>query len=211
MTKYQQIFYDIKNTVNYKTVGEDVDYCVLVNCETKEIILQFEGSKQQADWRHNFMFLPWNLKIDKVSFWTTHGYSCAYSSTVNKPLEDFVDEIVRHPDYRRIMRGHSFGSAMVKIAARIYVNTVGKTYPLDEVITYGDVKCFLNPFWSIVARFKIGTIHEFITVNDIVTWTVPCFWRTRKAKVGEKFSFKKLLKSEWYHMNYELYDYSKYE
>lgn len=211
MTKYQHIFHNIKNTVSYKTVGEDVDYRVFVNDEDEEIILQFEGSKQRADWRHNFMFIPWKLTMDRVSFWTTHGYACAYSSTENKPLEDFIYEIVRHPDYKRIMRGHSFGSAMVKIAARIYTKTAGKVFPLDEVITYGDVKCFLNPFWSIVARKKIGKINEFVTINDIVTWTVPYFWRTKSSRVGDKFSVKKLLKSEWYHMNYETYDYSKYE
>ena len=42
MTKYQKMFYDIKHTSDYKTVGEDIDYKVIVDDEAKEIIFQFE-------------------------------------------------------------------------------------------------------------------------------------------------------------------------
>ena len=35
MTKFQQMFYDIKNTRDYKTVGEDIDYKVWADHEKR--------------------------------------------------------------------------------------------------------------------------------------------------------------------------------
>jgi hypothetical protein len=50
MTPEQQKFYDIKNTTDYKKVGEDVDYKVFVDHEKKEVVLQFQESNSREDW-----------------------------------------------------------------------------------------------------------------------------------------------------------------
>lgn len=211
MTKYQAIFNSIKMFGDYKVVGEDISYIVFVDDVHKEIILQFEESDSKIDWVHNFLFVPWRLKLDNKYVWTTYGYACAYKSTNGIPLNRFIEEIKKHPDYKRIIRGWSFGSAMTKIALRHYIIRMGHDLPINEVITYGDVKCWFNPFWRFKLPRYVDKVNEFVTVNDIVTWCVPFFWRTHKSKVGDKFSFSKITHPEVYHTSYELYDYSKYE
>jgi len=209
MTKYQKMFYDIKHTSDYKTVGEDIDYKVIVDDEAKEIILQFEESDSRQDWKHNFMFLPWILKLDGKVVWTTHGYACAYSSAKDEPMNDFMKAVSEHGDYKWSIRGWSFGSAMAKIAVRHF--HILTKLRIDEEVTYGDVKCWLNPFSFLNARKWCCDIKEFASVNDFVTWQVPFFSRTNKCKVGGKFHIKDILRTEYNHTHYEEYDYSEYE
>ena len=209
MNKYQKMFYDIKNTSDYKTVGEDIDYKVIVDDEAKEVVLQFEESDSRQDWKHNFMFLPWLLKLEDRYVITTHGYACAYSSAKGEPMTDFLEKIAEHIDYKCCIRGWSFGSAMAKIATRhFYIKT---NLSLDEEVTFGDVKCWFNPFAFLLSRKWCKDRKEFVTVNDFVTWQVPFFVRTRKCEVGDRFSFKKIFNTEYMHTHYEEYNYSKYE
>lgn len=213
MTDYQQLFKDIKNTKDYITVGEDIQYKVIVDNYNFEVILQFEESRgndkwRHSDWWHNLMFLPWPLKLDDKIVWTTYGYACAYRSAKNQPLDDFVQACKDNPDYAWKIQGWSFGSAMTKIAVRHFY--IRKKLMLDEEITYGDVKVWLNPFIRWVAKDWVKTIHEFVCINDMVTWCVPFYHRTNKCKVGGKFSLKRLLKTEYNHTHYDEYDYDKY-
>ena len=209
MTYYQQLFYDIKHTKDYKTVGEDIQYKIIVDDENEEVILQFEESSSKIDWLHNFMILPFPLKLDNKIVWTTYGYACAYRSTKNQPIDEFIEVCKNYYDYAWKIRGWSFGSAMAKIAIRHFY--IRKKFPLDEELTYGDVKIWLNPFIRWMAKKWVRTIHEFTCINDLVTWCVPFYHRTNKCKVGGKFSFKSLLKTEYNHTHYEEYDYDKYE
>lgn len=205
MTTEQQKFYNIKHTTNYISVGEDVDYKVIVDNYNKEIILQFKESDSKTDWKNNFAFLPCRInsfaKADNYLV-TTKGYARAWNSTGGVPLLDFITATYKYPTYRTIIRGWSFGSAMAKIAAYLYTNL---GHDLDELTTFGDVKCFFK-------KIKNTTrIREYVTPNDFVTWCVPFYCRDTKCKVGEKFTLKKLFKTEYYHTHYEEYDYSKFE
>lgn len=207
MTKEQQKFYDIKNTTDYKTVGEDVDFKVIVDHENKQIILQFRETDSATDRKNNLSFLPKRLKLGKNKYvWTTKGYARAYQSTHFLPLTMFISKCTKYPNYYRVIRGWSFGSAMAKICA--YHFTKMSYFTLDELTTFGDVKCFLNPFIKIE---NCKRIRQYVTINDFVTWCVPFYHRTDKCKVGNKFSIKKIFNTEYYHTHYEEYDYSKYE
>lgn len=209
MTKYQKGFYDIKNFRDYKVVGEDIDYAVIVDDEKKEIVLQFKESDSKEDWKHNLTFLPWLLKLDNNYIVTTRGYACAYKSASNKPVDDFCKAIASFPEYRKVIRGWSFGSAMSKIAVRhYYYRTKSK---VDEIYTYGDVKCMFNPFVHLSIKNYAKLSYNFIYINDFVTWQVPFYWRMSTCRVGDRFSFKKLFNSGHNHCYYEEYDYSKYE
>ena len=203
MTPEQQKFYDIKNTSDYKTVGEDIDYKVFVDKEKKEVVLQFRESDSREDWKHNLQFLPWPLKLGKKIVWTTRGYALAYKSAGNTPIEEFLHK--RQPGYKACIRGWSFGSAMAKIAARHLECTEWNAH---ELTTYGDVKCWLNPFYK---AKNITRIREYTTSNDFVTWCVPFYSRDQKCKVGPRFKLKEIFKTEYYHTHYEEYDYSKWE
>ena len=212
MTPEQQKFYDIKKTTDYKVVGEDSDYKVFVDDQKKEVVLQFEESDSREDWKHNFQFLPWPLKLDEKTVWTTRGYACAYQSAQDQPLEDFLYEATRHADYKLCIRGWSFGSAMAKIAARHLIARfcgLDPEYKIDELTTYGDVKCWLNPFYS--SKKQCKRIREYTNSNDLVTWAELFYSRDTKNRVGPRFSICRAIHTEYNHTHYEEYDYSKWE
>ena len=212
MTKEQQKFYDIKHYSHYRTIGDAVDYAVIVDHEKKEVVLQFEESKQKKDWVNSLRFLPWPLKLESKIVWTTHGYAKAYKSTKGDPIFDFCMAYIENPDYKLCIRGWSYGSAMAKIAARHFIIKSGfkDLKVIDELTTYADIKCFLNPL-SKKYKNQIRVIHEYVNPNDFLAqFCVPFYSRDHKCKI-DKWSLKKALKPEYYHTHYEEYDYSKYE
>lgn len=208
MTEEQKKFVDIKQYKDYKSIGLDVDYAVIVDKEKQEVILQFKQSDSSIDWLNNFLFIPWPLKLAGKTVWTTLGYARAYKSTEGKPLEEFITECCINYDYKRTIRGWSFGSAMAKIAGRHLSIRYGHVI-IDELTTYGDVKCWLNPFCKYTKKIK--RVREYTTANDLVTWCVPFFHRDRENKVGPALKLKELFKSEQYHTHYEQYDYTEWE
>ena len=209
MSEEQKKFYRIKRTFDYDVIGYDLDYKIMVNDEKKEIIIQYEESDSDEDWKNNYLFFPWPLKLDKKIIWTTYGFAKIYKSSKNIPLDEFYKQIQEHPDYKVIIWGWSLGSALAKITARhLIIRTSGEVM-IDEFTTFGDVKCWYNPFYSIKKHCK--KIREYVTPNDIITWCVPICRRDYKCKVGEKFKFKIETDREHYHTHYEDYDYSKWE
>ena len=217
MTKFQQMFYDIKNTRDYKTIGEDIDYKVVVDFEQRKVILQWEESKGtdkkhfwHSDWFHNLLFIPWILILDGHPVITTMGYACAYASAKNQPMDEFCSMASLHPDFQTEIRGWSFGSAMSKIAVRHYY--IRRKKPVTNKYTYGDVKVWFNPFIKWISKKWVAYENfEFVTPNDFITYCVPFYHRTNKCSVGRKFALRELFKTEYYHTHYEEYDYSKYE
>lgn len=214
MTKYQKLFYEIKKTNDYKTVGEDIQFKIFVNHGTKEVILQFEESRnsnnfRHSDWFHNLLFFPWPLKLDNRIVWTTFGYACAYKSAGNIPIDEFDKATSDYWNYKWIIRGWSFGSAMTKIAERHFY--IRRNAAIDEELTFGDVKVWINPFVYFLSKKWHKECHNFVCINDLVTWTIPFFFRHKKCRVGGKISLKKILQTEYNHCHYEEYDYSSYE
>ena len=207
--KDQNVFYHLKYTCDYEVVGKDLDFKIMINDEDKEIILQYEETDSKQDWKNNCLFLIWPLNLDGKIIWTTHGYARVYKSAQNIPIDTFCKFVEFYPDYKIIIRGWSFGSAMAKITARHFVIRTGSEVLIDELTTFGDVRCWINPFYSLKDHCK--RIREYVTSNDMVTWCVPFYSRDITCKVGDKFSLKRLRYSEKYHMNYEDYDYSKWE
>ena len=207
--KDQDVFYHLKYTYDYEVVGEDLDFKIIVNNEDKEIILQYEETDSKEDWKNNYRFLIWPLNLDGKIIWTTHGYARVYKSAKNIPIDTFCRFVEFYPDYKIIIRGWSFGSAMAKITARHFVIRTGGEVLIDELTTFGDVRCWVNPFFSLKKYCK--RIREYVTSNDMITWCVPFYSRDVTCKVGDKFSLKRLRYSEDYHTHYEDYDYSKWE
>lgn len=200
---YKQFYYV------YNEVGRDLDYKITIDDDKKEIIIQFKESDSKEDWFNNYLFFPWPLKLDDKVIWTSYGYARIYKSAQNIPFDEFYKEVEEHPDYKVIIWGWSIGSAMAKILARHFIIRTKGQRQIDELTTYGDVKCWYNPFFSLKKHCK--KIHEYVTANDLVTWCIPVCRRDVKCVVGPKYSFKESLSSEYYHLHYENYDYSKWE
>ena len=205
MTKFQQMFYNIKTTTDYKVAGKDVDYKIFIDKD--KAVLQFEETDSNTDLLNNLLFIPFPLVLDcihhKKIVWTTLGYARAYKSTNNVIIKEYIKAFY-NTGLKRCIRGWSLGSAMAKITER-HLSLIG--YPVDELTTFGDVKCWVNPFY----KSKAADVHEFVTSNDAVTYCVPFFFRDKKSKVGPKFKLKELFKTEYYHTHYEDYDYGSYE
>ena len=206
MTEEQKKFYKIKKTYDYDVVGLDLDYKIYVDDEKKEVVIQFEETDSSEDWKNNYLTFPWPLNLDGYIVWTTFGYARIYKSTKNVPLDEFSKELEKHPDYKCVIRGWSLGSAIAKLIARHYLIRSPKGTKIDEFTTYGDVKCWANPFYSL--KKHCVRIREYCNPNDAVTWGMFFYRRDVTNKVGDKFSFKKAGQTEFYHTHYEDYDYS---
>ncbi len=209
MTEEQRKFYYIKRTSDYEVIGEDLDYKIMVNHEQKEVIIQFEESDSDEDWHNNWLFFPWPVKLDKKVVWTTYGYAKIYKSAENIPLEQFIEAINSYPDYKVVIWGWSLGSAMAKIIARhLIIRTKGQIQ-IDELTTYGDVKCWYNPFFSL--KKNVVRLREYVTWNDTITGCVPICRRDYTCRVGEKWNIRKSKDVEYFHTHYDTYDYSKWD
>lgn len=206
---FKEIFAKIKTEQNYEVCGIDINYKIIVDKEQSQVILQFQESNSTEDWINNFSFFPHPLKLEDEIVWTTSGYARAYKSTKDKPLKEFISVCLQYPDYKKCIRGWSFGSAMSKIAARHFY--IKNKFPVDYLITYGDVRTWLNPFVSKIGKNWAKNIFEFVNVNDFVTWCVPFYHREKKCKVGGKFKIKSILNTSYNHHHYENYNYDKYE
>ena len=208
MTPEQRKFYLLKRTRDYDVVGKDLDYKIMVNDETKEVIIQFEESDSDEDWKNNYLFLPWPLKLDNKIVWTTYGYAKIYKSAKNIQFDEFYRQVEAHPDYKVVIWGWSIGSAMAKITARHFVIRSGGKRKIDELTTWGDVKCWYNWFYSV--KKHCVKIREYVTPNDVITWCIPICRRDVKCVVGDKFAFRNKDR-EHYHCYYEEFDYSEFE
>ncbi|MBO4857108.1 MAG: hypothetical protein J5527_01165 [Treponema sp.] len=208
MTEEQKKFYCIKYTYDYEVIGRDLDYKIMVNDETKQVIIQFEETDCKEDWVNNYLFIPWPLKLDNKIVWTTLGYARVYKSAKDVPFNEFYKQIQEHPDYQIVIWGWSFGSAMAKIVARHFSIRTGGEVLIDELTTFGDVKCWYNPFYSVKKHCK--KIREYVQSNDMITWCIPLCRRDVNCRVGDRFSLLKLKNSENYHISYENCDYSEW-
>ena len=208
LTREQKLFYGIKYTYDYDEVGEDLDYKIMVDHEAKKVIIQFEETDSDQDWHNNYLIFPWPLKLDNKVIWTTYGYAKIYKSAKNIPIDRYCALLEQYPDYQAVILGWSLGSAMAKIIARHYIIRSPKGTQIDDLTTYGDVKCWFNPFYSL--KNKCVRIREYVNSNDMITWCMPFCRRDVKCRVGDRFNFSKLKNSEFYHTHYEDCDFSKW-
>ena len=208
LTREQRLFYGIKYTYDYEVIGEDLDYKITVDHDAKTVTLQYEETDSDEDWKNNYLFFPWPLKLDNKVIWTTYGYAKIYKSSQNIPINQFCELLEQYPDYQSVILGWSLGSALAKITARHYIIRSPKGTTIDQLTTYGDVKCWYNPFYSL--KKHCVRIREYVNSNDMITWCIPFCRRDVKCRVGDKLNLGKLKNSEYYHTHYEDCDFTKW-
>lgn len=208
LTREQRLFYGIKYTYDYDVIGADLDYKVTIDHEAKTVTIQFEETDSDEDWKNNYLFFPWPLKLDNKIIWTTYGYAKIYKSAKNVPIDRFSELLERYPDYQSIILGWSLGSAMAKILGRHYIIRSPKGTKIDQFTTYGDVKCWYNPFYSL--KKHCVRIREYVNSNDMITWCIPFCRRDVKCRVGDRWNLGKLKNSQYYHTHYEDCDFTKW-
>ena len=209
LSRDQKVFYEIAHTYDYLEVGEDLDYKVYVKHDEKEVIILYEETDSELDWHNNYLVFPWPLNLEGHVVWTTYGYAKIYKSANNVPIDEFCALVEQYPDYKVVIRGWSLGSAMAKITARHYLYRSPKGTKIDELTTFGDVKCWLNPFYSI--KKHCVRIREYANRNDLITWCIPLYRRDVTCRVGKRFTLKRAKNSEYYHTHYDECDLSKWD
>ena len=157
---------------------------ITVDDEAKEIIVLYEESIDDEDYNNQKYVFPWPLKLDDKTIWTTYGYAKIYKSSMNIPIDIAWREWENHPDYKLIMRGWSLGSVMAKITARHFLIRAPEGTKIDELTTFGDIKCWLNPFFSL--KKDCVKIREYTNINDVITWLFLFYRRDVKNRVGGK-------------------------
>lgn len=106
MKELTQLFREVDHLVEYKTVGEDVNYCFQQQDTTLYIYL--EPSNGKLDWKHNFMFAKRPYKDMEIPYKVHRGFLKCW-----KYLEDIVIERINDVNIEEIIIvGYSHGGAL---------------------------------------------------------------------------------------------------
>ena len=198
--KYSDLFNLIKKT-HYETVGDDLDYQVLIDDAERNVYLLFEESSSKEDWRNNFRWfaLPYKpYKYPEIKMWVHRGFAKVWKSGNDEVMSAFIKGCEDNPEYMPIIAGWSFGGAMAQLAAEdFYFRTKQKAV----VITYGAPKIlFGKKTWKHFCDSVIKA-RQFCHVSDLVTKCIPVpgFRRIDTSKVGKQgWKFWRLFNTDYH-------------
>lgn len=196
----REIFIYLKKKNDYKVTGLDFDYAVETDNVNKHINICLKESDSKLDWRINFNFLPTWIKF-KNTYIAHRGYVYAYLSAQADLLADVIEACKANPDYKVNIYGWSYGSAVAGLVL-IALNEVLSLH-VSEMVTFGSVKMWYFPFLKKPFTSYAGSIREYTTPNDFVTWQAPLCHRIKNKKVGPRFNLREIFRTEYYHCNYQ--------
>lgn len=197
---YQKLFNQIKKS-EYKKTGDEVDFCIQVNSKGKLIKLLFEESQSKRDWQNNFNFPVKIYKNQKSKLLAHRGFGNAYKSANDVIMNELEGYIKQFPDFNVLISGWSLGGAMAVLAAEDFYFRFKKQATL---ITYGAPKTLWGKKSQDYLRACVKDAVQFGNNNDIVTYLPPFpgYHHVNIHRCGEKFSLKKIFRSDVYHCNY---------
>lgn len=197
---YQKLFNQIKKS-EYKKTGDEVDYCIQVNAEGKLIKLLFEESQGKRDWQNNFNFPVKIYKNQKSILLAHRGFGNAYKSANDVIMNELEGYIKQFPDFNVVIAGWSHGGALAVLASEDFYFRFKKQATL---ITYGAPKTLWGKKSQDYLRACVKDAVQFGNNNDIVTYLPPFpgYHHVNIHRCGEKFSLKKIFRSDVYHCNY---------
>ena len=196
-----ELFLTIKNCDNYKTAGDDVQYCILRNPIEKKVYLIFQETRSDYDWKVNLDF-PCKPYKHQNKFYLVHrGYARTWKSCNDTIMEELISAWKLDTSVQIIICGWSYGGAMAQLAAEdFYYRTQHK----PDLTTFGSPKILY--FYRTKKHFKnsCNEIKQYAQINDFTTWCVPFPFvhHIKKIKCGDKFSLKKIFKTEYNHTHY---------
>lgn len=181
----------------YKTVGDNVDYKVVVKKKEERVYLVFQDSEGLRDWINNFRFPAEIYKNQETCLKVHKGYGRAWKSCNDIIMKDFIKK-VKETGYKPTIVGWSYGGAMSQLAAEDFFY---RTRTKPTVITFGSPKIFGNKASRELLR-KVSNTIQFAHKNDIVTKLVPFYWAVKTVSIGKQFNIFKLFKPSVYHRIY---------
>lgn len=201
---YTKLFTEIK-TASYKKTGDDVDYCIHVDSNEKQIKLLFQESSSSRDWEINLNFPAKVYKQQKSCLKAHRGFALAYKSANDKIMEELEGYMKVMDDYSVLIAGWSLGGALAVLAAEDFYFRFNKQAVL---VTFGAPKVLFGSQSKFYLRDCISKCFQIANHNDLVTYLPPFPGYTHIClpkcwRVGEPLSFWKLLKPKIYHTNYD--------
>lgn len=182
--KLSELFKNCAYNVEYKTIGNDVNYAFVE--EGDALYIYFQGSSSVTDWVRNFMFRSKPYKDMRVPYKVHRGFLAAW-----KEVEDLVIDKVREERYgafkynRITVVGYSHGGALATFCHECVwfhrpdlreKGLEGYGFEAPRIYSGWKVKDSLRERW---ANFTIVR-----TNNDIVTHCPPFLFAYRHvAKV----------------------------
>lgn len=170
---------------DWKTAGDDTQY--LIECDKdRNVILVFQGSNSDIDWKNNFRFWKKPYKDMEIPFRVHSGFLHCW-----KACEDQIAEEVGACDPSSItIIGHSYGSALSVLASEYFFFhyiTEREKYPDEsrpslrgkiDTICFGGPRVigFLN-FKKVKERWE--GVRLFNNSSDIVCAVPPFFFLYR--------------------------------
>lgn len=172
------------NSVEYRTVGQEVDYCFVK--EENTLYIYFEPSNGGKDWKHNFMFKKRPYKDMKIPYKVHRGFLECW-----KTVEDIILARIADPTIKEIVIvGYSHGGALSALCHEccwynrpdIRNNIWGIGFDSPRVYGSFTVDNKLKERW---AQYIVIRNH-----NDLVTHVPPALFGYchvgTVVKVGEK-------------------------
>lgn len=187
----------------YITAGNDVQYQIRFDKESSMLMLIFEESCGNIDWKNNFNFPVKLYKKQESCIKAARGWGNAWKSCNDKVTSDMIAAMNENKPNEILICGWSYGGAIALLAAEdLYYRTKQKA----NVTTFGAPK----PLWSKKTQKYVASccnyVQQFSHVNDCVPLMppLPGYKRLATDKVGKgTFSFFKLFKPQVYHCIYD--------
>lgn len=182
--------YNWLHEIDYKENESSFNWAVNVSDDEKKIYVSVKYSTSTLDWIVNFLFFFIPQLRDWYLYFTCLGWQSAFNSCKQIVMNEVLWQMNRHPDYKIVCCGHSYGGASsVLIGIEIFFATAIK----PDLITFGAPKPLFSIFSKLISRLFFGEVKQYAHRADIVTYMPPLigYWNIRVIRIG-KFSFNAL-------------------
>ena len=113
--KLSQLFYNCAYIVDYKQIGDSVNYAFVEDKNESTLYIYFEGSNSITDWVRNFMFPAKPYKDMEIPYRVHRGFLAAW-----KTVEDLVIAKIKELNHDTneyiwkhiVVVGYSHGAAL---------------------------------------------------------------------------------------------------
>lgn len=192
--------YKYQHTIKYNKNVVDYNWNVSVIHDEKTIYVFTQYTTSALDWFVNFLF----FFIPQIRRWYLYfaalGWQTAFNSCKGLLMDNVMDAMNEHPDYKVVCSGHSYGGAgSVLVGIEIFFATGIK----PDLITFGAPKPLVFIFSKLISRLFFGEVKQYAHKCDIVTYLppLPGYWNLKVIRLG-KFSIKGIFEPNKYHHVY---------
>lgn len=204
--------WDIFNMIcstQFKTSGDDVDWCVTVDDESHTVWLIFKESNSKRDWKNNFRFPVKVYKKQESCMRVASGWGNAWKSCNDEIMDAFIKVTKEYEHYSPAICGWSYGGAIALLALEDYHF---RTKRYAHLITFGAPK----PLWGRKTQEYVrrcGFVEkQYANINDVVPLLppLPGYRRLNTFNCGKgRRGLRELFHPEIYHCIYgkeEIYE-----